>query len=74
MVSHAWLDDNNQWAAQVGLFRLNSDDPLYNVAPSHNAIIIKTENIGDIYLEGPGTGKLQSGMALLSDLLSIYIS
>lgn len=51
--------------------RLSMDDPLASVVGSTNAITIKTDLMGDITLIGAGAGKLETGYAILSDLLAI---
>ena len=51
--------------------RLPLDDPLANVSGSTNAITLETDLMGDITLIGAGAGKLETGFAILSDLLAI---
>ncbi|MCY4062675.1 MAG: homoserine dehydrogenase [Chloroflexi bacterium] len=51
--------------------RLPLDDPLANVAGSTNAITLETDLMGDITLIGAGAGKLETGYAILSDLMAI---
>ncbi len=46
-------------------------DPLANVKGGTNAITYDTDLMGNITLIGAGAGKLQTGFALLSDLLAI---
>lgn len=51
--------------------RLPLDDPLAGVGGSTNAITIETDLMGDITLIGAGAGKLETGYAILSDLMAI---
>ena len=51
--------------------RLPMSDPLASVGGSTNAITLDTDLLGQITLIGAGAGKLETGYALLSDLLAI---
>ncbi|MCY3833829.1 MAG: homoserine dehydrogenase [Chloroflexi bacterium] len=51
--------------------RLPLDEPLAGVGGSTNAISLKTDLMGDITLIGAGAGPLETGCAILSDLLAI---
>lgn len=52
--------------------RLPMNDPLASVGGSTNAITLKTDLMGDITLIGAGAGKLETGYAIVSDLLAIH--
>jgi homoserine dehydrogenase len=52
--------------------RLPMTDPLAIVSGATNAITFKTDLMGDITLVGAGAGRLQTGFALLADLLAIH--
>ena len=56
----------------VGPRRLPLDDPLASVSGATNAITLETDLMGPITLIGAGAGKLETGYALLSDLLAIH--
>ena len=56
---------------EVKAARLPLDDPLASVGGSTNAITLDTDLLGDITLIGAGAGKLETGSAILSDLLAI---
>ena len=56
---------------EVKATRLPLDDPLASVGGSTNAITLETDLLGDITLIGAGAGKLETGYAILSDLLAI---
>lgn len=47
-------------------------DPLAGVAGANNAITYSTDLMGDVTLIGAGAGRIQTGFALLSDLLAIH--
>ncbi len=51
--------------------RLPLSDPLASVGGSTNAITLDTDLLGSITLIGAGAGKLETGYALLSDLMAI---
>lgn len=51
--------------------RLPLADPLANVGGSTNAITFETDLLGDVTLIGAGAGKLETGFAILADLLAI---
>ncbi len=51
--------------------RLPMTDPLAIVSGATNAITFNTDLMGDITLVGAGAGRLQTGFALLADLLAI---
>ena len=56
---------------EVKARRLPLNDPLASVGGSTNAITLETDLLGDITLIGAGAGKLETGYAILSDLLAI---
>jgi homoserine dehydrogenase len=51
--------------------RLPLSNPLAHVGGATNAITFSTDLMGDITLIGAGAGKLETGYALLADLLAI---
>jgi homoserine dehydrogenase len=58
-------------SASVQAMRIPLSNPLAAVAGATNAITYSTDLIGDVTLVGAGAGRLQTGFALLSDLLDI---
>ncbi len=72
MIGHAWREEDGSWHGQVGPHKLSLKDPFYHVRYSRNALLIRSEERGEIYLEGAGTGKLETGTTLLSDATSIF--
>ena len=56
----------------VGPRRLKAAHPLASVRGATNAITYGTDLLGDVTLIGPGAGRLETGYALISDLLAIH--
>jgi len=42
------------------------------VGGATNAILFHTKLLGDVTLIGPGAGRMETGYAVLEDLLAIY--
>ena len=57
--------------AQVIPEKLDLSDPLAQVNGSMNAITFSTDLLGDITITGPGAGGVETGYAVLSDLLTL---
>lgn len=55
----------------VGPEKVDSSDPLATVTGIRNAITLSTDVVGDITIIGKGAGKLETGFAILSDILWI---
>ncbi len=58
--------------ARVQPMRLSLSHPLAAVSGTTNAITYSTHLLGDVTLTGAGAGGIQTGFALLSDLLAIH--
>jgi homoserine dehydrogenase len=58
-------------SASVQAVRISTSNPLAAVSGATNAITYSTDLLGDVTLVGAGAGRLQTGFALLSDLLAI---
>ena len=56
----------------VKAIRLPLSDPLSQVNGATNAITFQTDLMGDVTLIGAGAGQLETGFALLADLLAIH--
>ena len=52
--------------------RLPLSHPLANVNGATNAITYTTDLLGEVTLIGPGAGRMETGYALVCDLMSIY--
>ena len=51
--------------------RLSHDNPLAGVGGATNAITLTTDLLGNVTLIGPGAGRVQTGFALLGDIIDI---
>ncbi len=71
LVAHAYKE-NNLIKASVKPTRLPLSHPLSNIVGVLNAITFTTDNLGKITLIGPGAGRVETGQALLSDILYIH--
>ncbi len=58
--------------ACVKPIRLPQSHPLASVSGATNAITFVTQLLGDVTIIGPGAGRVETGYAVLSDLLEIH--
>lgn len=63
--------ENEEITAQVKPEKLDLSDPLSQVNGSLNAITLATDLLGEITITGPGAGGVETGYAVLSDLLTL---
>ena len=54
----------------VGPVKLDSSHPLYSIGGATNAITYSTDLLGNITLIGPGAGRIETGYAIIGDILS----
>ena len=52
--------------------RIPLSHPLASIAGATNAITYSTDLLGDVTLVGPGAGRIETGYALLEDMLAIH--
>lgn len=64
----------NEIQANVRPVRLPLNHPLAAVSGATNAITYSTELLGDVTLVGPGAGRIETGYALIGDILAIHRS
>jgi len=50
--------------------KLDASHPLYGIGGATNAITYSTDLLGDITLIGPGAGRVETGYAIIGDILS----
>jgi len=62
----------NEVAASVQPTRLPIHHPLASVGGATNAITFSTDLLGDVTLVGPGAGRVETGYAIVGDLLAIH--
>ena len=65
-------DVGGQIKASVQPTALPIEHPLANVGGATNAITYTTRLLGDVTLIGVGAGRLETGYALINDLLAIH--
>ena len=58
--------------ASVKPEKLPLTDPLAGVGGAVNALTFKTDLSGDITIQGPGAGKIETGFAIMIDVLNIH--
>jgi len=63
---------DGQVRASVRPARLPLAHPLASVGGATNAITFTTDLLGDVTLVGPGAGRLETGYALIGDLLALH--
>jgi homoserine dehydrogenase len=61
---------NGQIQGSVKPVKLDATHPLYGVSAATNAITYSTDLLGDITLIGPGAGRIETGYAIIGDILS----
>ena len=59
-------------SASVKPVELPSTHPLFNISGVTNAITFTTDNLNKVTLIGPGAGRIETGQAILSDILYIH--
>lgn len=60
------------FVAKVAPQRVAKDHPLAGIGGATNAITFTTDYLGDVTLVGPGAGRLETGYAMIADLLKIH--
>lgn len=62
----------NDYQATVQPLRIPLSHPLASVGGATNAVTYTTDLLGDVTLVGPGAGRVETGYALIGDLLAIH--
>lgn len=62
---------DNELMASVKPTKIPLAHPLANVMDVNNALTFRTDHLGEVTVIGPGAGRIQTGQALLSDMLYI---
>lgn len=69
----AWVERTTDMVkASVRPIRLPQSHPLAGISGATNAITFVTNLLGDVTIVGPGAGRVETGYAVLSDLLDIH--
>ena len=63
---------STDFTASVQPQRVSLNHPLASISGVTNAITYTTELLGEITLVGPGAGRIETGYALLEDMLAIH--
>jgi homoserine dehydrogenase len=71
LVGQAKLE-NGVVAASVSPQKLSLSDPLAGVMGAQNALSLETDLMGKVTIQGAGAGKLETGFAILSDILAVH--
>jgi homoserine dehydrogenase len=71
LIGHTKLE-NGVVTASVSPQRLPVTDPLAGVMGAQNALTFDTDLMGKVTIQGAGAGKLETGFAILSDILAVH--
>ena len=74
LIGAANTNEDGHIEASVAPQRLPLDHPLAGVGGAINAISFKTDLLGAVTVTGPGAGRIETGYALLSDIVAIHLS
>ena len=72
LLGRASRDHRGNVEAEVLPVRLPAAHVLEGIGGVTNAIVFKTDVLGDVFVSGPGAGRTETAFALLSDIISIY--
>ena len=71
LIAHA-KNEGGIVTATVSPQKLPLADPLAGVMGAHNALSLETDLMGMVTIQGAGAGKVETGFAILSDILAIH--
>lgn len=71
LIGQAKKNTDGSVTASVAPEMIPLDHPLAGIDGTTNALTFTTDLLGDVTIVGPGAGKLQTGFAVLNDLLSL---
>ena len=71
LIGHAKLE-NGAVTASVSPRKLPLADPLAGVMGAQNALSLQTDLMGKVTIQGAGAGKIETGFAILSDILAVH--
>ena len=60
------------YRASVRPEKVSADHPLAGIGGATNAITYSTALLGDITLVGPGAGRMETGYAVIEDVLEVF--
>ncbi len=70
LIAKVWREDGVV-KAKVTPEMVGPDDFLFHVTGVTNALTFKTDHLGEVTIVGPGAGRIQTGHALLADLIEV---
>ena len=62
--------EDGRFLGKVQPTKLNATHPLANIGGASNAISYTTDLLGDVTLIGPGAGRIETGYAVIADILA----
>ncbi len=65
-------DENDKIIASVKPLKIPFSDPLSGVSGAINALTFETDLLGEVTIQGPGAGKLETGFSIMIDVLRIF--
>ena len=65
-------EHSEHYTASVKPELLSKDHPLASISGATNAITYSTDLIADITLVGPGAGRIETGYAVIEDILAVH--
>ncbi len=71
LVAEVWREGGSV-RASVKPRKIPLTHPLANVMGATNALTFHTDHLGQVTIVGPGAGRIETGQALLTDLLAIH--
>ncbi len=71
LVAEVWREGGSV-KASVKPRKIPLTHPLANVMGATNALTFHTDHLGQVTIVGPGAGRIETGQALLTDLLAIH--
>ena len=72
LIGEAKLDETGKAHLSVHPVLLPLSDPLAGLSGAINGVSFVTDVLGDVTVVGPGAGRVETGFALLSDILDIH--
>lgn len=64
--------ENNSIRASVKPMSISMSHPLANIKGAVNALTFYTDHLGSVTIIGPGAGRVETGQAILTDVLAIH--
>ena len=72
LIGQGNINDDGELETLVAPQLLSLDDPLAGISGPTNAVSFDTDLLGNVTVSGPGAGKIETGYALLADIISIH--